>query len=127
VRLAAPLFFDQPGTVRLIKCHSTLTPNDSPSRQGDHIDLWNGSRLTSRVSWFEFAIRNGVHYKEATIWFWEVLLNYGILYSHFSCFRSWLDALKKKGQTIQLLKTTFQAVDLKLMLEMERWLKAYER
>ena len=43
-----------------------------PSQQGDHIDLWNGSRLTSRVSWFEFAIRGGAHYKAATIWFWEV-------------------------------------------------------
>lgn len=43
-----------------------------PSQQGDHIDLWNGSRLTCRVSWFEFAIRGGAHYKAATIWFWEV-------------------------------------------------------
>lgn len=27
-----------------------------PGNQGDHIDLWNGSRLTRYSSWFEFAI-----------------------------------------------------------------------
>jgi hypothetical protein len=43
-----------------------------PSQQGDHIDLWNGSRLTKRASWFEFALRGGNHYKDATIWFWEI-------------------------------------------------------
>lgn len=43
-----------------------------PGNQGDHIDLWNGSRLTKYSSWFEFAIRNGRHYSDATVWFWPL-------------------------------------------------------
>lgn len=43
-----------------------------PGKQGDHIDLWNGSRLTKYSSWFEFAFRNGRHYSDATVWFWPV-------------------------------------------------------
>jgi hypothetical protein len=44
-----------------------------PGNEGDHIDLWNGSRLTRYSSWFEFAIRGGRHYSDATVWFWPVL------------------------------------------------------
>lgn len=40
--------------------------------QGDHIDLWNGSRLTGYTSWLEFAFRDGRRYSKATIWFWPV-------------------------------------------------------
>ena len=43
-----------------------------PGNQGDHIDLWNGSRLTKVSSWFEFAFRDGRHYRDATVWFWPV-------------------------------------------------------
>lgn len=43
-----------------------------PNSQGDHIDLWNGSRLTELLSWFEFTFRNGRHYEKATVWFWPV-------------------------------------------------------
>lgn len=42
------------------------------NNQGDHIDLWNGGRLTRYRSWFEFAIRDGAHYSDAAIWFWPV-------------------------------------------------------
>jgi len=42
------------------------------NNQGDHIDLWNGSRLTRYSSWFEFAFRDGRHYEKATIWFWSL-------------------------------------------------------
>ena len=42
------------------------------NEQGDHIDLWNGSRLTRYSSWFEFAFLDGRHYSKATIWFWPV-------------------------------------------------------
>ncbi|MEJ2455374.1 MAG: type VI secretion system amidase effector protein Tae4 [Candidatus Thiodiazotropha sp.] len=40
--------------------------------QGDHIDLWNGSRLTKFVSWFDFLFMGGSHYAKATVWFWPV-------------------------------------------------------
>lgn len=43
-----------------------------PGNQGDHIDLWNGSRLTKFRTWFEFSTRNGRHYSEAVVWFWPV-------------------------------------------------------
>jgi hypothetical protein len=43
-----------------------------PGNQGDHIDLWNGSRLTNNRTWLEFAFRDGRHYSKATIWFWPV-------------------------------------------------------
>lgn len=42
-----------------------------PGNQGDHIDLWNGSRLTRFSSWFDFSFfGGGRHYKDATVWFW---------------------------------------------------------
>ncbi|MFS1525069.1 type VI secretion system amidase effector protein Tae4 [Microbulbifer sp. 2304DJ12-6] len=43
-----------------------------PGNRGDHIDLWNGRRLTKFTTWFEFSIRNGRHYEKATVWFWPV-------------------------------------------------------
>ena len=43
-----------------------------PGNQGDHIDLWNGGRLTRFNSWFQFAIREGRHYRNSTVWFWPV-------------------------------------------------------
>lgn len=43
-----------------------------PRQQGDHIDLWNGSRLTNLSSWLEFYFRNGKHYADATLWFWPI-------------------------------------------------------
>lgn len=43
-----------------------------PNNQGDHIDLWNGSRLTRRTTWFEFSFRDGSHYEDATVWYWPV-------------------------------------------------------
>ncbi|GAB3536041.1 MULTISPECIES: type VI secretion system amidase effector protein Tae4 [Photobacterium] len=43
-----------------------------PNNQGDHIDLWNGSRLTRYSSWIEFAMRGGRHYSKSTVWFWPV-------------------------------------------------------
>ncbi|MCL6272183.1 type VI secretion system amidase effector protein Tae4 [Sansalvadorimonas sp. 2012CJ34-2] len=43
-----------------------------PGQQGDHIDLWNGIRLTKYSTWFEFAFRGGRHYSDATVWFWPV-------------------------------------------------------
>ncbi|QUM89866.1 type VI secretion system amidase effector protein Tae4 [Moritella sp. 36] len=42
------------------------------NNQGDHIDLWNGSRLTRYSSWIEFAARGGSHYSKSTVWFWPV-------------------------------------------------------
>ncbi|WP_102795389.1 type VI secretion system amidase effector protein Tae4 [Bowmanella denitrificans] len=41
-----------------------------PGNQGDHIDLWNGSRLTSLRTWFEFTVRGGSHYEKASVTFW---------------------------------------------------------
>ena len=46
------------------------------NRSGDHIDLWNGSRLTDWRTWF--AISNvfntgGAYGKSKEIWFWRVL------------------------------------------------------
>ncbi|PCK06167.1 MAG: hypothetical protein COA42_17580, partial [Alteromonadaceae bacterium] len=42
------------------------------NQQGDHIDLWNGSRLTKFKTWIEFSFRDGRHYSKATVWFWPV-------------------------------------------------------
>lgn len=42
------------------------------NNQGDHIDLWNGKRLTKYASWVEFAFRDGRRYSKATVWFWPV-------------------------------------------------------
>ncbi len=55
-----------------------------PSNQGDHIDLWNGSRLTGVSSWARLNLRIGrfgVHsftslsdmLKAEQVWFWPVL------------------------------------------------------
>lgn len=49
-----------------------------PSEQGDHIDLWNGLRLTDWTSWIR--IQAGINipgvwsdYKKAkSVWFWAV-------------------------------------------------------
>lgn len=43
-----------------------------PNQQGDHIDLWNGSRFTRLTSWVQFAVQRGRHYSDATVWFWPV-------------------------------------------------------
>lgn len=49
-----------------------------PGRQGDHIDLWNGSRMTSRSSWFRVATGiswDGVwtdYLQAEAIWFWSI-------------------------------------------------------
>ena len=46
--------------------------------QGDHIDLWNGSRLTHWVSWVQIHARigsigvNSDFRKAESIWFWVV-------------------------------------------------------
>lgn len=42
------------------------------NNRGDHIDLWNGSRLTSYRTWFEFSLRGGQHYAKADVWFWPL-------------------------------------------------------
>lgn len=42
-------------------------------RQGDHIDLWNGSRLTDWKSWFIFKFLDGSKYTGSEeIWFWPI-------------------------------------------------------
>jgi hypothetical protein len=49
------------------------------NRSGDHIDLWNGSRLTTLLSWFR--IQGGLswegvwskHGDSKEIWFWRVM------------------------------------------------------
>lgn len=43
-----------------------------PGNQGDHIDLWNGSRLTKFRTWFEFSVCDGRHYSKADVLFWPV-------------------------------------------------------
>lgn len=46
------------------------------NRSGDHIDLWNGSRLTDWQTWFliSSAFNIGGDYKKSKeIWFWRVL------------------------------------------------------
>lgn len=47
-------------------------------RQGDHIDLWNGSRLTHWISWAQIHARigsvgiNSDFRKADAIWFWRL-------------------------------------------------------
>lgn len=41
--------------------------------QGDHIDLWNGWRLSSLVSAISIYTPWGSHYDKGEIWFWEVI------------------------------------------------------
>lgn len=43
-----------------------------PGERGDHIDLWNGSRLTRFRTWFEFSFRGGRHYAKADVCFWPL-------------------------------------------------------
>ncbi|HVK54554.1 MAG TPA: T6SS effector amidase Tae4 family protein [Burkholderiales bacterium] len=54
-----------------------------PGNQGDHIDLWNGARLTALDSWLRIHVRVGsfgLHSlgfgsdleKSASTWFWAV-------------------------------------------------------
>jgi len=49
-----------------------------PGHQGDHIDLWNGTRLTDRFSWARIHLRvswEGTFSdfrKAQSIWFWEL-------------------------------------------------------
>ena len=46
------------------------------NRSGDHIDLWNGSRLTDWRTWFLISttLNTGGNYgKSKEIWFWRVL------------------------------------------------------
>jgi hypothetical protein len=45
------------------------------NRSGDHIDLWNGSRLTDWKTWFMISglfNAGGNYSKSKEIWFWEV-------------------------------------------------------
>ena len=43
------------------------------NNQGDHIDLWNGSRLTNPRSLFVFNMfSEGGDYRKAKVWFWVV-------------------------------------------------------
>jgi len=50
-----------------------------PGNQGDHIDLWNGSRLTDILSWMRIYARIGsvglgTDYRKAeSAWFWALL------------------------------------------------------
>jgi hypothetical protein len=41
--------------------------------QGDHIDLWNGGRLTRYSSYWDFLVMGGGRYQKADVWFFEVL------------------------------------------------------
>lgn len=46
------------------------------NRSGDHIDLWNGSRLTDWRTWFLISSTfniGGTYSKSKEIWFWRVL------------------------------------------------------
>ncbi|PZN83278.1 MAG: hypothetical protein DM484_04815 [Candidatus Methylumidiphilus alinenensis] len=49
-----------------------------PGNQGDHIDLWNGSRLTHWISWLQIHARigsigiNSDLRKAESIWYWAV-------------------------------------------------------
>ncbi len=40
--------------------------------RGDHIDLWNGSRLTKYSSYWVFLLLGGLDYKKADVWFFPV-------------------------------------------------------
>ncbi|WP_418064604.1 T6SS effector amidase Tae4 family protein [Serratia rubidaea] len=49
------------------------------NRSGDHIDLWNGDRLTTKTSYFRIqwgislAGRFSDFFKSKEIWFWRVV------------------------------------------------------
>ncbi len=42
------------------------------NRSGDHIDLWNGSRLTDWWSWFSIHLTDSKMENSKNIWFWPV-------------------------------------------------------
>ena len=44
-----------------------------PGMQGDHIDLWNGWRLSSLASPISIYTPWGSQYQKGEIWFWEVV------------------------------------------------------
>ena len=44
-----------------------------PGMQGDHIDLWNGWRLSSLSSVIDVYTPLGSDYEKGSIWFWETL------------------------------------------------------
>jgi len=44
-----------------------------PGNQGDHIDLWNGSRLTRFSSYWDFLVLNGGRYQRADVWFFRII------------------------------------------------------
>lgn len=44
-----------------------------PGMQGDHIDLWNGWRLSSLASLISVYTPWGSKYHKGEIWFWEVV------------------------------------------------------
>jgi len=49
-----------------------------PGQQGDHIDLWNGARLTDWTSWVRIQGRISIpglwsdYAKAASVWFWKM-------------------------------------------------------
>lgn len=43
-----------------------------PGMQGDHIDLWNGWRLSALASLMSVYTPWGSSYHKGTIWFWEI-------------------------------------------------------
>lgn len=43
-----------------------------PGNQGDHIDLWNGSRLTDWRTLLTIHIYGESYSKSDNVWFWEV-------------------------------------------------------
>ena len=44
-----------------------------PGMQGDHIDLWNGWRLSSFSSVLSIYTPFGSHYEKGAVWFWETV------------------------------------------------------
>ena len=42
------------------------------NRSGDHIDLWNGTRLTDWISWVRILLGISDYTKSKSIWFWRV-------------------------------------------------------
>jgi hypothetical protein len=44
-----------------------------PGNQGDHIDLWNGARLTRFSSYWDFFVMLGGRYRKAEVWFFWVV------------------------------------------------------
>ncbi|ATG96104.1 type VI secretion system (T6SS) effector Tae4 (amidase) [Paracidovorax citrulli] len=44
-----------------------------PGMQGDHIDLWNGWRLSSFSSIISVHTPFGSHHEKGAVWFWETV------------------------------------------------------